>query len=129
MCFRRSTPLRACPKDLRKRSFLTVLLKCRCIATVPDMKANTLVTEVSMSARISLRTSQYRKVMASKGWGTLEAQSSRIGVDPATISRVLKGRTAPGERFIAGLLLALPEWEFADLFEVTVDGDDTDEVA
>lgn len=72
-----------------------------------------------MPARISLRTSQYRKVMASKGWKTLEAQSAQIGVDPSTISRVLQGLTAPGERFIAGLLAALPEWEFADLFEVT----------
>lgn len=78
-----------------------------------------------MAARISLRVGQYRKVMASKGWPTLEAQSAQIGVDPATISRVLKGRTAPGERFIAGTLAALPEWDFGDLFEV-LSGTDED---
>jgi hypothetical protein len=71
-----------------------------------------------MSSRIALRTSQYRKFAALKGWKTDDAASTAIGVDPATLSRILKGRSAPGERFIAGLLVAIPEVEFADLFEI-----------
>jgi hypothetical protein len=74
--------------------------------------------EVSMAATIRLRTGQYRKYAALKGWKTDEAAAAAIGVNAATVSRVLHGKTAPGERFIAGLLLALPELDFADLFEV-----------
>lgn len=76
-----------------------------------------------MPAQIRLRTGQYRKFAALKGWRTDDAAASAIGVNPATLSRVLRGATAPGgtapgERFIAGLLAALPEVEFEDLFEV-----------
>lgn len=71
-----------------------------------------------MAAAIRLRTGQYRKFAALKGWATDDAASKAIGVDPATLSRVLKGRSAPGGRFIAAILLALPEVEFADLFDV-----------
>jgi hypothetical protein len=77
--------------------------------------------EVSVSASIALRTGQYRKFAALKGWKTDDAASRAIGIDPATLSRVLKGRSAPGGRFIAGVLAALPEVEFADLFDVLVD--------
>ncbi len=82
-----------------------------------------------MAARITLRTGQYRKFCALKGWTTLTAQSEHIKVDPATLSRVLTGKTAPGERFIAGLLAAMPELDFADLFEVTSDGGTDGEAA
>jgi hypothetical protein len=73
---------------------------------------------MSMPARIRLRTGQYRKYVAMKGWKTNAAQAIAIGVTEPTIGRVLKGDRAPGEQFIAGLLHALPELEFADLFEV-----------
>lgn len=73
-----------------------------------------------MPATICLRTGQYRKFAALKGWRTDDAASKAIGVDPATLSRVLKGRCAPGSKFIAGVLAALPEVEFADLFDVVI---------
>lgn len=77
-----------------------------------------------MPAIIQLRTGQYRKFAALKGWRTDDAASRAIGIDPATLSRVLKGRAAPGGRFIAGVLAALPEVDFADLFDVVIsDGD------
>ena len=80
-----------------------------------------------MAASIRLRTGQYRKFARLKGWATDDQASKAIGVNPATLSRVLKGRTAPGERFIAGVLLALPEVEFSDLFEVVSD-DESEQV-
>jgi lambda repressor-like predicted transcriptional regulator len=80
--------------------------------------------EVSMPARIHLRTAQFRKFCALKSWTTDDAKARAMGIDPATLSRVLKGRCAPGERFIAASLAALPEVEFADLYEVIVTEDD-----
>jgi transcriptional regulator with XRE-family HTH domain len=71
-----------------------------------------------MAAQIRLRTAQYRKFAKLKGWRNDDQAAQAIGVNPATLSRVLRGITAPGERFIAGVLLALPEVEFHDLFEV-----------
>lgn len=82
--------------------------------------------EVSVSAAIRLRTGQYRKFAALKGWRTDDQAARAVGVDPATLSRVLKGRSAPGSRFIAGVLSALPEVDFADLFEVV---DDTEPIS
>lgn len=77
-----------------------------------------------MAASIRLRTGQYRKYCALKGWLTDDAAARAVGIDPATLSRVLTGRSAPGSRFIAGVLVALPEMEFADLFEVVTDTED-----
>jgi len=74
-----------------------------------------------MAASIRLRTRQFRKFAALKGWRSDEAASRALGVNPATLSRVLRGKTAPGERFIAATLAAFPEMDFADLFEVVVD--------
>lgn len=78
-----------------------------------------------MAAQIRLRLSQYRKFSALKGWTTDEAAAEAIGVNPATVSRVRRGLTAPGERFIAGVLAAIPEVEFSDLFEVAGDEEPT----
>jgi lambda repressor-like predicted transcriptional regulator len=77
--------------------------------------------EVSMPARIHLRTAQFQKFCALKDWRTDDAKARAMGIDPATLSRVLKGRCAPGERFIAASLAALPEVEFSDLYEVVVE--------
>lgn len=51
--------------------------------------------------------------------------ADRIGVDAATVSRVLTGKSAPGPRFIAGLIDAFgTEW-FTDLFVVVPDDSPT----
>lgn len=76
-----------------------------------------------MAASIRLRTGQYRKYAALKNWTTDRKAAEAIGVQPSTLSRVLRGAsdsrgTAPGEQFIAGLLAAFPELDFSDLFEV-----------
>lgn len=83
-----------------------------------------------MAAAIRLRTRQYEKFAKLKHWATDEAAATAIGVNPATISRIRRGLTGPGERFIAGILAAIPEVEFADLFEVVgVEDDPLDEPA
>lgn len=79
-----------------------------------------------MAASIALRTSQFRKYTAIAGMATDDAKAKALGVDPATLSRVLKGRCAPGARFIAGTLSAFPELDFEDLFEVVVTDDTTE---
>lgn len=76
-----------------------------------------------MAARIRLRTTQYRKYAALKGLSTHAQQATAIGVTEATVGRVLAGKTAPGEAFIAGCLAAFPQLDFADLFEVVDDGE------
>lgn len=74
-----------------------------------------------MAARIRLRTGQYRKYVAIKGLTSQAAQAAAIRVTEPTVGRVLSGKTAPGEQFIAGCLAAFPELDFADLFEVVTD--------
>jgi hypothetical protein len=77
-----------------------------------------------MAARLRLRTGQFRKYVALKGWSTDKATAIHIGVDPTQLSRVLRGVVSPGEHFIAGTLAAFPELTFEDLFTVeTGDGE------
>lgn len=76
-----------------------------------------------MMATIQLRKpalAKYRKML---GLTTDEALAFRMQVNPATVSRVLRDKTAPGPRFIAGLLTAFAEYDvdFNDLFEVVGD--------
>lgn len=77
-----------------------------------------------MAATIRLRTGQFRKFAKLKGWTSDEQAAKALGVNPATLSRVLRGRTAPGERFIAAALSTFAgTLEFNDLFEVITDED------
>lgn len=43
--------------------------------------------------------------------------ADRLGVDKGTVSRVLKGKSAPGPAFIAAMLIAFPV-KFEDIFDV-----------
>lgn len=77
-----------------------------------------------MAARVQLRVDQFRKYAGLKWQGQSdEAKARAIGIDPATYSRVVNGKQAPGERFIAALLAAFARdgLDFADLFEVIDD--------
>lgn len=71
-----------------------------------------------MTSRIRLRTTQVEKFMRMKSIDNQTQLAARIHVDASTVYRVLEGRNAPGEKFIAGILAAFPELEFSDLFEV-----------
>lgn len=71
-----------------------------------------------MAASIQLRLRQFDKFANLKGLRTLVARANAIGVNPSNLSRVLANKQAPGAQFIAGTLVAFPELEFDDLFEV-----------
>lgn len=74
-----------------------------------------------MAAQIRLRTKQFNKICNVKGWTTQAQRAAGVGVTEPTIGRVMTGKRAPGEQFIAGCLAAFPELEFSDLFEVISD--------
>lgn len=71
-----------------------------------------------MKSTIVLRAQQLRAYRALRGWNTDAALASAMKVHHTTVSRVLRGKTGPGEEFIANLLAAFPELTFGDLFEV-----------
>ncbi len=78
-----------------------------------------------MAAEIRFRTGQFRKFAKLKGWTSDDQAAQALGVNPATLSRVLHGRTAPGERFMAQVLDAFADTlTFYDLFEVVGDPED-----
>jgi transcriptional regulator with XRE-family HTH domain len=85
-----------------------------------------VLEEVSMAATIRLRTTQFRKLAKLKGWTSDDQAAKALGVNPATLSRVLHGRTAPGERFIAQVYDTFRPagFTFEDLFEVVSDPED-----
>jgi DNA-binding XRE family transcriptional regulator len=56
--------------------------------------------------------------MNAKGLTTSASRAEAIGVSRWTVSRIEGDEIAPGERFIAAVLLAHPELKFEDLFEV-----------
>lgn len=76
-------------------------------------------------ATISLRRDRLNDFRQLKGEG-LEVDAAfaeRIGVNPGQVSRVLRGISAPGTRFIAGCLELFGTKFFADLFTVEPDED------
>jgi len=46
--------------------------------------------------------------------------AERLGVNKATVSRILQGKAAPGPQFIAAMLVAFPI-KFEAIFDVVVD--------
>lgn len=74
-----------------------------------------------MLASLALRTDGLNKIRKLANITTDRELAERIGMDAATVSRVLTGKAAPGPRFIAGLIDAFgTEW-FSDLFVVVPD--------
>ena len=80
-----------------------------------------------MMATLKLRTDQLAKFRRLAGISTDDALAKRMGVNPATVSRVLRGTAVPGPRFIAGLIDVFGTECFTDLFEVV--NDDADQEA
>lgn len=71
-----------------------------------------------MTATLRLRADQLAKFRTLAGITTDDALAKRMGVDPATVSRVLRGKQEPGPKFIAALVSAFPGMDLDDLFEV-----------
>lgn len=71
-----------------------------------------------MTATLRLRVDQLVKLRTLAGITTDNALAERMRMDPASVSRVLRGKQAPGARFIAALVACFPGWDLDDLFEV-----------
>lgn len=71
---------------------------------------------------LQLKSSGIQKVKETGVARSDRAVARLFGVDPATLSRVIRGQAEPSNRLIAGALSALgPSW-FNDLFEVKEEG-------
>jgi transcriptional regulator with XRE-family HTH domain len=69
-------------------------------------------------ATLRLKPEGLAKIRKLAGVSTDAQLAEKIGVDKATVSRVITGKAAPGPKFIAGLLNTFGiEW-FSDLFLV-----------
>lgn len=80
-----------------------------------------------MPSVIKLRPWQVRKYMALKGLQTKTALADAMGIDRATVQRVLSGDALPGTTFIAAALDAFPELAFEDLFDLVAPNADEPE--
>ena len=58
--------------------------------------------------RITIDTQQLSTYRDAEGITSNAELARRMGVDPATVSRVLAGRNGPSTRFMAGLRQAFP---------------------
>lgn len=96
-----------------------------CTRKFSDMDATVLQPESQEPdvARLALRRDQLAKFrrIAKDGLEVDAVFAERIGVNPGQVSRVLKGKSAPGTRFIAGCLELFGIECFADLFSVEPD--------
>lgn len=78
-----------------------------------------------MLATLALKPDGLNKIRKLARIETDKQLAEMIGMDAATVSRVLTGKAAPGPKFIAGLIGAFgTEW-FSDLFAVIPDDEDT----
>ena len=71
-----------------------------------------------MVATLRLRMDVLAKLRGTAGLKTDDALAKAMRMDPATISRVLRGKQEPGPRFIPALVSCFPGWDLDDLFEV-----------
>ena len=55
--------------------------------------------------------------MESRGWGTYREIAQGVGTSPATLHRLFCATQAPGQAFIAAVLLQFPDRPFEDFFE------------
>ena len=61
------------------------------------------------------------RLRAKTGIDSDQDLAKRIGVDPATLSRVLSGKSGPGTKFLAGVLSEFGHRWFTELFQVIDD--------
>lgn len=96
-----------------------------CMAAGTD--ANTLVRGLTKPAPIRLRLDLFDRIAGDRGWKTDTDKARGIGVDPSVFGRVRRLEVAPGVRFIAGVLSAMPNWPFNELFVVDLVSDEVTE--
>lgn len=71
----------------------------------------------SLPATVRLRVDAFTAWAGCQGLDSASAAAERIGVDRTTLSRVLSGEIAPGEKFIAAVLTATGA-KFERFFEI-----------
>jgi hypothetical protein len=71
-----------------------------------------------MAWTLRLRTDHFTACAHAKGWITQEDQARGLSVHQSSVSRIIKGAQRPGPSFIAAVLLAFPDAEFRDFFEI-----------
>lgn len=79
-------------------------------------------------SKLVLRRDQLAARKRLAGIDTDNDLAELAGIHPTQLSRVMSGRSAPGNRFIAGLLEVFGAGAFQDLFAVVPD-DNGDEAA
>lgn len=71
-----------------------------------------------MTATLRLRADVLAKLRGTAGLKTDDALAKAMRMDPATVSRVLRGKQTPGPKFMAALVACFPGWDLDDLFEI-----------
>ncbi len=71
---------------------------------------------------ITVKQEPFTEALARRSW-TLTHFAAETGLHQLTVERVASGAPT-GEKFIAAALVAFPELEFADLFEIVTPGPD-----
>lgn len=71
-----------------------------------------------MTTTLRLRTDHLAKMRKLAGLTTNSSLAARMGVDEASVSRVLRGLQVPGPKFMAALVSCFDGYDLDDLFEV-----------
>lgn len=75
-----------------------------------------------MDHDLTMNIERVQQLMDERGW-TWADLSREMMMSKSTISRVVRGRTLPGRRFIFALERVFPEQPRADLFTAVIDAD------
>lgn len=77
-------------------------------------------TEGVNSPQVRLRVAEFRKYAKARGYHNALGRATLIGVHHTTIGRIEdpENDNRLSERFIAQVLVAFPELDFKDLFEI-----------
>jgi hypothetical protein len=74
-----------------------------------------------------MRLDLFDRIASDRGWKNDTDKARGIGVDPSVFGRVRRGEVAPGVRFVACVLNAMPAWPFNELFVVDLGSDEVTE--
>lgn len=74
-------------------------------------------SEASITPAVRIRPDAVIARRNAAGMTSNRALAELAGVDQSTLQRILGGTAEPSSRFISGLLRALPDAKFEDLFE------------
>ena len=66
---------------------------------------------------LAVDSNEIDKLRKSQGYETDQDLAAALGINKGTLSRVLKGKSAPGPRFISSVLRLFPV-KFEDVFQV-----------